>query len=86
MRTTVDLDRALLKRIRIEARERGLSVKSLLDLVIRRGLTAPTPTARKYSGPTFAMGEARTPDLTKALRLAGSLNDEELARDFRLRK
>ena len=86
MRTTVDLDRALLKRLRIEARERGLTVKSLLDLVIRRGLEAPVASHRPYRSPVFAMGAARPVNMDKALSLAASLEDDEIARDLRLRK
>lgn len=81
MRTTVDLDPILLKRLRQEARRRGVPFKEALAGVLRRGLDAPaTPKAARYRCPTFSMG-APGPgvNLHKALALAAALEDEQVA-------
>jgi hypothetical protein len=88
MRTTVDLDPHLLKRLRAEAHRRGVPFKEMLTAALRRGLEeGPTATAAPYRCPTFAMGRpASTLNLDKALAIAGALEDEEIARKLALRK
>lgn len=77
MRTTVTLDpdvEALLKRA---MRERGLTFKQALNDAVRAGVApASSPPAKPF--PTYDMGEPRI-DVTKALRLAGELEDQERA-------
>jgi hypothetical protein len=90
MRTTVDLDQHLLKRLRIEARRRGISIKELLDTVLRRGLgereSAAGPSPR-YRCPTFRMGSPTVGvNIDKALRLSAALEDEETLVDLARRK
>ena len=86
MRTTVDLDPGLLRRLRAEAHRRAVPLKQLLNQVIRLGLDAPS-TAEPYHCPTFAMGRpASSVNLDKALQLAAGLEDEETAREMQLRK
>ena len=86
MRTTVDLDPHLLKRLRAEARRRGLSFKDLLTAVLRQGLD-PAPARSRYRCPGFSMGRpASSFRLDKALAIAGALEDEETARKLALRK
>ncbi len=77
MRTTVTLDgdtRLLIERFMAE---RGLSFKEALNEAVRRGLAHPAveqlPVTRARS-----MGRPRV-DLTKALALAGDLEDDALA-------
>lgn len=88
MRTTVDLDDDLLKRLRHEAHRSRVPFKQLLNRVLRRGLddragAPPVP----YECPAFSMGQAASQiDLDKALRLAGALEDEETARELERRK
>ena len=78
MRTTVDLDPSLLKRLRDEAHRRGIPFKDMLTSVIRRGLDERRERGRPFRMPTYAMGEARAGiDLTKALRVAEELSDAE---------
>ena len=75
MRTTVTLDpdsRALVERA---MRERGLSFKDAVNEAIRAGLAAPG--ASTYTTPRD-LGPARV-DLTKALQIAGRLEDDVLA-------
>ncbi len=59
--------------------ERGLSFKQAVNEAIRAGLGAPGRTARRTVFPTYDLGEPLV-DVTKALRLAGELEDDELAR------
>jgi hypothetical protein len=76
MRTTVTLDpdtRILVERA---MRERGLSFKEAVNEAIRAGLG--TESTGTYTTPRD-LGPARV-DLTKALQLAGELEDDALAR------
>jgi hypothetical protein len=78
MRTTVTLDpdtELLIKRV---MRERGLTFKQALNEAIRSGL-APQRGEATVEFPTYSMGEPLV-DVTKALRLAGELEDQEIAR------
>jgi hypothetical protein len=88
MRTTVDLDPYLLKRLRAEAHRRGMPLKELLTSVLQRGLAEHPPRSRtRYRCPTFAMGEVVDGvNLDGALRLAHTLEDDEVARKLTLRK
>ena len=79
MRTTVDIETALLKRLRDEAHRQGVSFKEFLNRTLRRGLEAPTGTSEPYLCPSFSMGAPLRP-LDKALSLADSPEDEEIAR------
>lgn len=77
MRTTVDIEPTLLKRLRDEAHRRGIPFKELLTTVIRRGLDDRREPARRFRTPTFAMGDPEPRvDLRKALRVAESLQDD----------
>ena len=85
MRTTVTLEpdvEAMVKRL---MRERRLSFKQAVNEAIRAGL-APGERSGDYRTPTFAMGHHPQVPLDKALRLAGELEDEELARRLAARK
>jgi hypothetical protein len=78
MRTTVTLDpdtEALIKRA---MRERGISFKQAVNDAIRSGLT-DARAAEEYTFPTYDLGEPKV-DLTKALQLAGELEDLEIVR------
>jgi hypothetical protein len=88
MRTTIDIDTHLLKRLRAEARRRGMPFKDLLSGVLRRGLDEPGPGRRsRYRCPAYSMGApTRLYDLDKALAVAAGFEDEEVARELTLRK
>ncbi|MGH7636894.1 MAG: hypothetical protein ACREOK_04515 [Gemmatimonadaceae bacterium] len=86
MRTTVDLDATLLKRLRIEARRRGVTVKELLATLLRRGLDEKVSPTRRYRCPSFSMGNPAGVNLDKALSVAAGLEDDEHARELTLRK
>ena len=78
MRTTVDIDPSLLKRLRDEAHRRGIPFKDMLTSVLHRGLDERRERVRPFRMPTYAMGEVRAGiDLTKALRVAEELGDAD---------
>ena len=78
MRTTVTLDPDVDILVKRAMKERGLTFKEAVNEAIRAGMAAdrgePAP---RFD--TYDMGEA-TVDITKALQLAGSLEDENHAR------
>ena len=80
MRTTITLDPDTRLLVERSMRERGISFKDAVNEAIRAGLGGPSAGPRTY---TVArdLGPARV-DLTKALRLAGELEDDALARRF----
>lgn len=77
MRTTVTLDPDVEALIKRNMRERGLTFKEAVNEAIRAGATGPSPPVGRPF-PTADMGEPLI-DVTKALRLAGELEDQELA-------
>jgi hypothetical protein len=78
VRTTVTLDDDLLARLRQVAHERGISFKEAINEAVRGGLDNP-PGAKRFRVRPRNMGPARV-DLTKALRLAGQMEDEQIIR------
>ncbi len=87
MRTTVDIEDALLQRLRKEARRRGVSFKALLSSIIRYALREPgTSTAPRqacYRCPTYSMGAPTIRiDVDKAFGVATALEDAETAREI----
>ena len=86
MRTTIDIEPGLLKRLRAEAHRRGVSFKAVVNRALHRGLAdGPRVRADRYRSPTFAMGTP-TRALDKALALAETLEDTEIVRELGLRK
>ncbi len=86
MRTTVDIEAGLLEQLRLESVRRGVSVKALLNSVIRAGLAARvSEPVVAYRVDSVSLGAPRA-DITKALTLVDVLEDEEHLRDLQLRK
>jgi len=77
MRTTVTLDPDVEALVKRAMRERGLTFKQALNDAIRAG-AGPRSVRSPSPVPTFDMGEPLV-DVTKALRLAGDLEDQERA-------
>lgn len=77
MRTTITLDPDVESLLKRAMRERGLSFKEAVNEAIRSGLVPHRPQPDPEL-PAFDMGEPIV-DVTKALRLAGELEDQELA-------
>ncbi|GBD32539.1 MAG: hypothetical protein KatS3mg081_2470 [Gemmatimonadales bacterium] len=85
MRTTVDIDAYLLKLLRSEARRQGVSLKEMLNRLLRQALQGKQVPRSRYRCPTYSMGQPLRM-LDKALALADSLEDEEISRELSLRK
>ena len=88
MRTTIDLDESLLRRLRDEAHDQGVPFRTLLHRVIQRGLDVPDAQAETpYRMPAASLGQVREGvDLVKALQLASTLEDEEIVRKMAERR
>jgi hypothetical protein len=78
LRTTITLDPDTRLLVERAMRERGLSFKEAVNHAIRTGLGGSTPSSGTYTTPR-KLGPARV-DLTKALRVAADLEDDEIAR------
>jgi len=78
VRTTITLDADTRLLVERAMRERGLSFKEAVNEAIRAGLGPAEPGERRYTT-ARDLGLPRV-DLTKALGLAGQLEDEALAR------
>lgn len=78
MRTTIDIDAVLLKRLRDEAHRRGIPFKQMLAATLQRGLDARGEARRRYRCPTHSLGgPSEVGALDKALRVAEELHDEK---------
>ncbi len=89
MRTTLTLDDHLARVLKELAHQSGKPFKQVLNETLRAGLAARTapPRARPYRLRPVALGGVLPGvDLTKALELAATLEDGELARKLELRK
>ena len=75
MRTTVTLDPDVEVLLKQAMRERGLSFKQALNEAVRAGLVRRDSPAAPFRQRTFQLGRPRV-DLTKALALAGELDDQ----------
>jgi hypothetical protein len=78
VRTTITLDADVAALVQRYMNERGLTFKEAVNTVLR-GSLAPSLEGPHPPLPVFDMGPPRVP-LEHALRLAGELEDEEIAR------
>ena len=86
MRTTITLDDTLVKELQRRAADSGRSFKDVVNETLLRGLSQD-PGRKRYRLRTVSLGgAAEGVDLTKALALAGALEDEEIARKLARRK
>lgn len=81
MRTTVTLDPDVALLVKEAMRQGGLPFKTVLNDALRRAL-APSEAPAPFVQRTFAMGRPRL-DLTKALALAGELEDQHVLAHYR---
>ncbi|MEO8540386.1 MAG: CopG family transcriptional regulator [bacterium] len=86
MRTTVTLDADVVELVKSHARRSGRSFKAAINDAIRAGLVAERGGPRPYRVPSRPMQLRPGVDLTRALRLADALEDEEILRKLDLRK
>lgn len=75
MRTTVTLDPDVEALLKQAMRERGLPFKQVLNHALRAGLARRDGTVEPFRQRSFRLGRPRV-DLTKALALAGELDDQ----------
>ena len=85
MRTTIDLDDALLQRLRDAAHREGVPFKALLHRVILRGLDdAPSAPPKRYEPRSCNLGSVREAfEFVKARWIADNLEDEEILRKMK---
>ena len=86
MRTTVTLDPYVVEELKAYAHRRNLSFKAALNSAVRAGIAAERGGAKPYKMPTWPLGLRPDVDWTHALRLADSLEDEEIIRKLQLGK
>jgi hypothetical protein len=86
MRTTVTLDPDIAARLHRLSSERGATFKATINATLRAGLDAESRAMKPYREQTCSLGVQPGIDLTKALRLAAELEDEEVVRKLALRK
>lgn len=87
MRTTIDLDPDLDATLRQRARERGASLRQVVNDAVRAGLgSAGGAATEPYVLPTCALGVRPSVDVDRALSLAADLEDTETLRKLELRK
>ena len=90
MRTTLNIDDRVLRRLKREAERSGVSLTEMVNRTLELGVERLHPEAREapYRCPTFSMGVPASGalDLDKALDFAAFLEDEETLRKLRLRK
>jgi hypothetical protein len=89
MRTTLTIDDGIAKSLKALAHRTGKPFKQVVNETLQAGLAArEVPAkARPYRvKPASLGGVLPGVDLTKALQLAASLEDEEIARKLELRK
>lgn len=89
MRTTLTIDDRIARLLKALAHRSGKPFKQVLNETLEAGLAAREPPARRrpYRVKAASLGGVVPGiDLTKALRLAASLEDEEIARKLELRK
>jgi hypothetical protein len=84
MRTTITLEPAAEAYVRNLMRERGLTFKQAVNKAILDGAEAPEG-RKQFSTPTYDMGKARI-DITKALQIAGELENQEIIRKMQMGK
>jgi hypothetical protein len=86
MRTTVTLDQDVAAKLRLLARERGVSFKAALNDAVRAGLGGEGRSVRPYRVPSRRLGVKEGVDLDHIGRLLGELEDAEIMRKLALRK
>jgi len=86
VRTTVTIDADLAAKLRRIARERGVSFKDALNATLRAGIGTDAGPARQYRLRARSLKLRPGIDLDRALRLAATLEDEEVIRKLELRK
>jgi hypothetical protein len=88
MRTTLAIDDHLLRQLKDRAHRTGQPLKKVVNEALRAGLyqRRKPPRPKAYRSKTYAMGYPPQGCFDKALGIAATLEDEEIARKLMLRK
>lgn len=88
MRTTLNIDDDLLRKLKGLAQRQGAPFRRIVNRAISLGLERMQPerSRARYACPTFSMGFPPVPSLDKALQLAALLEDEETVHKLSLGK
>lgn len=89
MRTTLTIDDRIAQALKALAHRSGKPFKRVVNETLQAGLAAGEvpPKARRYRVHAVSLGGVMPGiDLTKALRLADALEDDEIARKLGMRK
>ena len=82
----MSIDADIAAKLRRIARERGVSFKDALNATLRAGIGSDSGAARPYRLRVRALKLRPGIDLDRALRMATTLEDEEIVRKLELRK
>jgi len=89
MRTTIDIEDDLMRRIRERAHRAGVPIKRIVNRALRKSLTEkPAGRTRPYKSPSFSMGPIVSPQLNidKALAIADTLEQDAAGREMEVGK
>jgi len=88
MRTTLTLDDQLARSLKERAHQSGQSFKEVINQTLRAGLAAEQmPPKKRYTvKPVSLGGVLHGIDLDKALHIADTLEDQEIAHKLQMRK
>ncbi len=88
MRTTLTIDDSIIQKLKEEAHRSGLPFKKIVNMTLEQGLKQlhEKPRTSKYRLKTFHMGFPPKTDLNKALQIASTIEDEEIARKLEMHK
>lgn len=88
MRTTLTIDESLFKALKDLAHRSGKSFREIVDETLRAGMTrGRLPRPKRYRLTPASLGGVNPDiDLTKALQLADTLEDLEIARKLEQRR
>jgi hypothetical protein len=88
MRTTLRIDDQLFEQVRSEAHRQRISIATLVNRLLRRGLQSPAPrrpAARRYREAPLSMGQPLV-NIDKAVSFAADLEDAQTLEELRRRK
>ncbi len=87
MRTTLTIEDSVDKKLKKIVSQSGKTYKEVVNETLKKGLTAPKHSRRRYTLKACSLGEVNPDyDLVKSLQIADQLEDDEIVRKLKLRK
>ena len=86
MRTTLTIDDGLFEALKTEALRRRRPFKDVVNDTLRRGMVAEHAPRAAYHLPVVDLGHPPKMELDQGLRLADSLEDDEIQRKLHVKK